>query len=535
MVLIAWSEWNEQGKRKGELAPRLLRLCIALQAREEGLALLKILGSNFVCGAGISKAESFEGIQNEQVAQTIADFECQVSGKTLDFHNLNFDGSPIFSFFLGWDDCADLIKRMISFERIIKQLVPLSKLAQYFFDANCFQGAKMIGDWITFSFINVDHIQAEKFTTADVNFYVNFLVSLEGEAKTSNRERLVGFVSLFPKLAAIVQCRLILDLESQGTLRFKGIDSCQFMFPDLCKAFLSCNLHTQSLKDIVTDVLLCFVRLGNAEWLNSLMSNICRVPPFALQTISSFKSELPETLVSSSAFWELAASSELRQSPACLEWYRKTCRWLITQDFTVPLVKSLEEVAEKMIRCLFFLNDEQSWESFASQICKSFVSDTSNFFVLQFVKNVDFQQILRNSIPASAAFVVIVDYWVQQWESLKEPMFTWQQNKAVLSSYPEVEAFLRSPQERITFAKFSRIAEAQRFAQMLEREGPMKGFSVSATPKGKGKNSRCEIVKNRSYFDHILNNFKSRKSELDDLIRLRSSLSHSTTCGNTAK
>jgi hypothetical protein len=66
--------WTTSGLGKGELTLRLLRFCITLRAREEGLDLLKLLGSNF-------DSENFEGIQNDQVAQAIADFVSQVSGK----------------------------------------------------------------------------------------------------------------------------------------------------------------------------------------------------------------------------------------------------------------------------------------------------------------------------------------------------------------------------------------------------------------------------------------------------------------------
>ena len=65
--------WMKSAQKKGELTLKLLLLCITLQAREEGLALLKILGSDF-------GSQSFEGIQNDQVAQAIAEFECYVTG-----------------------------------------------------------------------------------------------------------------------------------------------------------------------------------------------------------------------------------------------------------------------------------------------------------------------------------------------------------------------------------------------------------------------------------------------------------------------
>ena len=68
--------WTTSGLGKGELTLRLLRFCITLRAREEGLDLLKLLGSKF-------DSDNFEGIQNDQVARAIADFVSQVSGKPL--------------------------------------------------------------------------------------------------------------------------------------------------------------------------------------------------------------------------------------------------------------------------------------------------------------------------------------------------------------------------------------------------------------------------------------------------------------------
>ena len=62
---------------KGEFTSRLLRLCIRLEAREEGLALLKLLGLDFAedsQGVG-NDTENFEGIQTEQVAMAIAKFQ----------------------------------------------------------------------------------------------------------------------------------------------------------------------------------------------------------------------------------------------------------------------------------------------------------------------------------------------------------------------------------------------------------------------------------------------------------------------------
>jgi hypothetical protein len=79
--------WTTSGLEKGELTLRVLRLCIAMSAHEEGLDLLKLLGSNFEF-RGKFDTENFEGIQNEEVAQAISDFLNEVTGKLLLDFNL---------------------------------------------------------------------------------------------------------------------------------------------------------------------------------------------------------------------------------------------------------------------------------------------------------------------------------------------------------------------------------------------------------------------------------------------------------------
>jgi hypothetical protein len=66
---------------EGELTERLLRLCIDLQAREEGLALLKNLSADFrIPQRSCILEEMCIGIQTEKVAKAIAEFECLVTG-----------------------------------------------------------------------------------------------------------------------------------------------------------------------------------------------------------------------------------------------------------------------------------------------------------------------------------------------------------------------------------------------------------------------------------------------------------------------
>jgi hypothetical protein len=73
--------WTQFAFKKGELTLRLLRLCITLRARKEGLEILKILGSEFETETKDITLKSYVGIQNEQVAQAIVQFVCQSNGE----------------------------------------------------------------------------------------------------------------------------------------------------------------------------------------------------------------------------------------------------------------------------------------------------------------------------------------------------------------------------------------------------------------------------------------------------------------------
>jgi hypothetical protein len=75
--------WTQPAFKNGELTLRFLRLCSALRARQEGLKILKILGSEFDTEAKDSKFKTFEGIQNEQVAQEVVKFVCTYNNGNL--------------------------------------------------------------------------------------------------------------------------------------------------------------------------------------------------------------------------------------------------------------------------------------------------------------------------------------------------------------------------------------------------------------------------------------------------------------------
>jgi hypothetical protein len=221
---------------------------------------------------------------------------------------------------------------------------------------------------------------------------------------------------------------------------------------------------------------------------------------------------------------EVAQWPNIKKFPACLDLYCSIFRLVFTMDY-MSLV-NLEE-ATKIVHCLLWLKDEQSWQSFALSVCKSVDLSQSHLFVRAFQKDVTIQRALEHSSPAFIAFVRIVDYWVQESVSLIEPSFSWHQPEAVVSNHPQMQTFLRSSQESMTYMKFFGIAEARQFAQTLMSLGHSNNFSVSVTSSGCGKSSRCVIMKNRKHFEQTrkYREFLRRKTELIELVELRNHIS----------
>jgi hypothetical protein len=102
---------------------------------------------------------------------------------------------------------AELVKRMITPNRISKQLIPIIKLAECLLDVNCVEGAKMIGDAISTFFVNMEHggpasqaSQASTVTLFCVKPYLGMVLTLERNPKTSDLTRMESFVIFFSRV-----------------------------------------------------------------------------------------------------------------------------------------------------------------------------------------------------------------------------------------------------------------------------------------------------------------------------------------------
>ena len=70
--------WRDAETGGAERAGRLLRFCLKLDAKEQGLRLLGLLNAEFSTNNG---QKTFEGIRDDRVALAVAEFECRVAGK----------------------------------------------------------------------------------------------------------------------------------------------------------------------------------------------------------------------------------------------------------------------------------------------------------------------------------------------------------------------------------------------------------------------------------------------------------------------
>ena len=238
---------------------------------------------------------------------------------------------------------------------------------------------------------------------------------------------------------------------------------------------------------------------------------------------------------------ETKSSSSIKMFSCLIKWYTDLWRRLLKQDF-LSFVEPIPDYFSKhlfhtsctykIIRCLLWLDDDESWQCFARQIAqlilKSFPCKKSDMLMRAFLKDTEMQEAVKGSSFAYASFSCIVDSLVNKWKSVKEPSsFTWEQPANLPRNrrgYEDIENFLRSTRESMVFSGFVNIHEARTFARQLESMGSSNGFSVRVTASGSGRSSRLEIDKKTSFYETVVKEFATRKLELAKLVDLRRTL-----------
>jgi hypothetical protein len=198
--------------------------------------------------------------------------------------------------------------------------------------------------------------------------------------------------------------------------------------------------------------------------------------------------------------------------------FTMVCRHFVAKKFLSDTPS--KEECDKIVNCLFFIDDARSWERFADEICsKAMITDDNQPFQ-QTLLNTNIVEITKSPF-ASDAIIRIADYWVSKWKSVAEPFFTWSMPKAVIPKHLEVQKFLRSSETHFTYHLRS-IEQFRRFKNNLDQTDLlMKCVSVS---DWNPMDRNCRLVKTTEYHKRVLEFFQRLTSEMDDVLKFRQSL-----------
>ena len=389
-------------------------------------------------------------------------------------------------FSLGWDKCVDLIRRLVTPTRIANQLQPIVKLAEYLLLADCLEGVEFVGNCIASSVANVSDFDAK---------LLSVFITSKGWAKMKSPVKLM----ILNACAALVESsmdemtRMLHCKKDRDDVLKSKMSKCLQLF-----LLIEKNRFDQEQKNVADNFLSLLDKLPT-DYLSDLVLDLHKLE----------HSKGPQGL---------------KSFPNCMDWYRKTCRILFSKDF---LSTTTGKLAVKIVNCLVWVADEESWNLFAEKICASFPSGDSQLFVQVYLESSLIQQTLLASDAAFACFDRIVGHWIEHSKCLKDPSeFSWEQPNAKVGDYPEVELFLRSPEETKVFSNlFSDHEAARRFAKELEGNGPKMGCGVRVTISGDSSGARCKIVKIRNYHDAVVKDYEKRKSELEQFVSLRQRIS----------
>ena len=115
-------------------------------------------------------------------------------------------------------------------------------------------------------------------TEANVDLYLNFIVSLEENLATSNPQRFTSFAAMFLKLKPSMKCKIVLDMESQKESRWKSLPLFTVLFESLCAALSSCQVFEEPVStNKIIEVLQLFVRRGNRDWLVTFIESLTQL------------------------------------------------------------------------------------------------------------------------------------------------------------------------------------------------------------------------------------------------------------------
>ena len=124
---------------------------------------------------------------------------------------------------------------------------------------------------------------------------------------------------------------------------------------------------------------------------------------------------------------------------------------------------------------------------------------------------------LMNRIKGFSSIKQILDLFKHRVKWLEDKLnnvneFSWSMPNASVPKHRQLEEFLRSERNEMTYRNFDTISYARNFANHYG--GLKNGYSVEMNAGGTGRNSYVEVVKTRKYHEHYVKALDKYKVEL---------------------
>ena len=288
---------------------------------------------------------------------------------------------------------------------------------------------------------------------------------------------------------------------------------------------------TDPLQANLTDFLKTFIKMENNHYENNRQN----VPIGFSHFFSKMSIKRLCQLILDLYKIDSMAQPCLKTISSCFNVYRDLYRQFVGEDIISLLTPTIKLVV-KIAKCLFWLGDDVSLETFCQKICASVPVNEENILVKKIVSCSSVWPLACTSPPSLATFYVFLDRHIDYLKTIKEPVFSFHQPCAQLPKYPEVEIFLRSSEERMNYHSLASIFHARSFADELTKVCLKNGWcSLKVQAMGTARSAFCEIIKTQDMYHMKMKRFHIVQQELCELLSLRQNLESKPTESDLSK
>lgn len=204
------------------------------------------------------------------------------------------------------------------------------------------------------------------------------------------------------------------------------------------------------------------------------------------------------------------------------EVFATLCKELVQRDFLKDsFATTLSKASADLYRTLVGLCDD----GVMTELAKSVITQSrrwhsqSNSQVLlsSIVNSQHVREICATNPTGRLALIMMSSERIRVLERHQKPQFSWEQKHASLPQYPEIEAFLRGPEQRKQFSGFGSLPSARSFRSHYLHGTPCRGYSARGCEGGRGRTAYCIVEKTKHIFDAEFKAWEKDQAELSGL------------------